>query len=182
MLANQHLAPLIQPPRTAMAVFKMMPEGTLAEVIDNQLYMSPAPNPYHQRVSIRLSSALFNLVDANNLGEVFSAPTDLYLDDHSNAVQPDIFYFNHSANIFVGSEGIHGTPDLIVEILSPGNKNYDLRKKKDLYEKFGVKEYWIVDPDTKAAKGFQLINRQFQSVGNFKGKIKSVLLNEEFKF
>jgi hypothetical protein len=57
MLANLSLESLVQPPTTAMAVFKMMPEGTLAEVIDNQLHMSPAPNPYHQRVSTRLSSA-----------------------------------------------------------------------------------------------------------------------------
>lgn len=182
MLANLSLESLVQPPRTAMAVFKMMPEGTLAEVIDNQLYMSPAPNPYHQRVSIRLTSALFNLVEGNNLGEVFSAPTDLYFDDESNAVQPDIFFFTHDGNIIIDSNGIHGTPDLIIEILSPGNKSYDLKKKRDLYEKFGVNEYWVVDPDTKVSKGFHLVKKQFQSIGNFKGKIKSVLLNNEFKF
>jgi Uma2 family endonuclease len=173
---------LIHPPRTAMAVFKMLPEGTLAEVIENQLFMPPSPNPFHQRSSIRLSSMIFNFVDENQLGEVFEAPSDLYLDEHSNAVQPDIFFFSPESNVVVDMQGIHGTPDLIIEILSPGNKNYDLKKKKDLYEKFGVQEYWVVDPETKLANGFTLKKNQYQSLGEFTGQIKSALLTKTFKF
>ncbi len=170
------------PPRTAMAVFKMMPEGTLAEVIENQLYISPAPNPFHQRSSIRLSSAIFSFVEEHGLGEVFSAPTDLFLDENSNAVQPDIFFFSPQSNVVVDINGVHGTPDLIIEILSPGNKNFDLKKKKDLYEKFGVKEYWVADPDSKAAKGFELKQSLYQPIGDFKGQIKLKLMKKAFKF
>jgi Uma2 family endonuclease len=173
---------LIVPPRTAMAVFKMMPEGTLAEVIENQFYMSPAPNPFHQRLSMRLSSYIFTFVEEHGLGEVFHAPTDLFLDQHSNAVQPDIFFFSPKSNVLVDVEGVHGSPDLIIEILSPGNKNHDLKTKKDLYEKFGVREYWVIDPESKMAKGFELKQNEFQSLGSFKGQVKSTLLKTVFRF
>jgi Uma2 family endonuclease len=173
---------LIHPPRTAMAVFKMLPEGTLAEVIENQLFMPPSPNPFHQEISIELSSSIFLFTKLEKLGKVFAAPSDLYLDEHSNAVQPDIFFFSPESNVVVDAKGIHGTPELIIEILSPGNKNYDLKKKKDLYEKFGVQEYWVVDPETKLASGFLLNKNQYKSLGEFTGQIKSALLKKVFKF
>lgn len=173
---------IIHPPRTAMDIFKMMPEGTLAEVIENQFHMSPAPNPFHQRLSVRLSSVIFSHVDQLQLGEVFHAPTDLFLDEHSNAVQPDIFFFSKKSNVVVNMEGVHGTPDLIIEILSPGNKSYDLNTKKDLYEKFGVREYWVIDPDSKIATGFELNQNSYHPIGNYTGHLISNLLKSTFKF
>lgn len=172
---------LIHPPRTAMAVFRMLPEGTLAEVINEQLRVLPFPNPFHQQTSIELSSSIFLFVKERELGEVYKV-SDLYLDEHSNAVQPDIFFFSPESNVVVDAKGIHGTPELIIEILSPGNKNYDLKKKKDLYEKFGVKEYWVVDPETKLTIGFSLKKNQYESLGEFTSQIKSTLLKKVFKF
>ncbi len=173
---------IIHPPRTAMDVFKMMPEGTLAEVIENQFYMSPAPNPFHQRLSVRLSSGVFSHVDQLKLGEVFHAPTDLFLDEHSNAVQPDIFFFSNKSNVVVNMEGVHGTPDLIIEILSPGHRTYDLNTKKDLYEKFGVSEYWVIDPVSKIATGFELNQNSYLSIGSYKGQLMSNFLKATFTF
>ena len=173
---------LIQPPRTAMGVFHMLPEGTLAEVIENQLYMSPTPNPFHQEISIELASSLFLFVKRKRLGKVYAAPSDVYLDEHSNAVQPDIFFFSHENDVVIDKKGIHGVPDLVIEILSPGSKKYDLQTKKNLYEKFKVKEYWVIDPETKSARGFQLKKNGFQSIGETLSEVKSSLLKKVFRF
>src|SRR5688572_26467725 len=113
---------VIHPPRTIMEVFKMLPEGTLAEVIDNTLYMSPAPIGKHQRLLMKLLTRLSSFVNENNLGELFVAPFDVYLDETANAVQPDIFFISKAKVDIVDNEGyVHGVPDLIIEILSPGN-------------------------------------------------------------
>jgi len=170
------------PPRTIMQVFKMLPEGTLAEVIENVLYMSPAPNPYHQRILVRLSSRLDNYILENELGEILIAPVDLYLDETANAVQPDILFFSKNNPLVVNKSGLHGVPDLIIEILSPGNKEHDLVKKKLLYEKFGVKEYWIIDPETKIASGYTLKEITYHPIGEHKNKIDSPLLGSIFEY
>ncbi|MCX7636908.1 MAG: Uma2 family endonuclease [Cyclobacteriaceae bacterium] len=73
-------------------------------------------------------------------------------------------------------------PDLIIEILSPGNRQFDEVLKKALYEKFGVKEYWIIDPDTLKAEGYFYQNQHFIPLGIFSGKISSRLLDHDFSF
>ncbi|MFN7793065.1 MAG: Uma2 family endonuclease, partial [Cyclobacteriaceae bacterium] len=75
-----------------------------------------------------------------------------------------------------------GVPDLIVEVLSVGNRSHDLVKKKDLYEKFGVKEYWVVDPETKLAIGFEWKENGYVKISEEIGKIYSRLLKEDFNF
>ena len=136
----------MHPPRTIMEVFKALPPGTLAEVIDNKLYMSPTPVGRHQRILLKIAAQMLQLVENNNLGEVFVAPFDVYLDESSNAVQPDILFISKEKTLIINEDGhVHGVPDLIVEIVSPGNKRYDTVVKKELYERFGVREYWIVN-------------------------------------
>ena len=174
---------LIHPPRTIMEVFKMLPEGTLAEVIDNTLYMSPTPITIHQWILRKLSTEIDSFLTENNLGELFFAPFDVFLDEKSNAVQPDILVvLNESEHIIDESSTIHGVPDFIIEILSPGNKKHDLVTKKELYERFGVKEYWVIDPIEKEATGFSLANLRYSEFFKGKGEIKSRLLNKSFSF
>src|SRR3569623_1370830 len=135
------------PPRTAKEVFEMLPEGTLAEVIDNTIYMSPAPLFYHQDVLADLFTVINNHVKALNLGKCVFSAVDVYLDDE-NIVQPDMLFISN-ANLKIVIDGkIKGVPEIHIEVLS-SNRNYDLEKKKALYEKFGVKEYFVVDPATK---------------------------------
>ena len=121
------------PPRTAFDVFQMLPEGTLAEVIENQLFMSPSPTPSHQEAAGNLFTDINIFVRSNKLGKVFFAPLDLYLDEHSNVVQPDILFIAKKNPLVIDNRGLKGVPDLIIEILSPGNKKYDLTKKRKLF-------------------------------------------------
>jgi Uma2 family endonuclease len=165
-----------------MEVFKTLPEGTLAEVIDNALYIWQTSTPYHQEISINLATALYTLAKAKNLGQVYCLPVDVFLDETSNAVQPDILFFSDNSKIRTTKEALHGSPDLIIEILSEDNSKHDQVIKKNLYEKFGVQEYWIVDPETRKAVGYTLNEKNYVAIGEFSGFIQSLLLNSKFEF
>lgn len=170
------------PPRTMMEVYKVLPEGTLAELVDNILYMSPSPVFNHHNVGKAILRKLLEFEDTGK-GSIFSAPFDVYLDETQNAVQPDLFVVLNANRHIIDTKGhIHGVPDLIIEILSPGNEKHDLVRKKALYERFGVKEYWIVNPDNKLAMGFALKDKTYQSIAEDVGLIKSPLLQASFTF
>ena len=169
------------PPRTLMEVFRMLPEGTRAEIINGILYMSPAPSLDHQEISISLSSLIFSFVTKKKLGKVYASPVDVYLNDE-NSFQPDIVFVSNKNSSILKKDGIHGCPDFVVEILSPGTKKFDLVKKKNVYETSGVLEYWIVNPETKECTGFQLKKGKFEELKKEKGKIVSSLLKTSFKF
>jgi Uma2 family endonuclease len=171
------------PPRTIMEVYKSLPEGTLAELIDNTIYMSPSPISKHQLILNEINFQLLQFLKKDASGIVFIAPYDVYLDETSNAVQPDIVVvLEDNRNIIDPNGHIHGVPDLLVEVLSPGNKDHDLIKKKDLYERFGVKEYWIIDPETKLALCFKLVSGKYVKAGEEIGLIQSILLKLKIQF
>ena len=142
-----------RPPRTIMEVYKSLPVGTLAELIDSVIYMSSSPISKHQVILNKINVQLYNHLEKSGIGIVYLSPLDVYLDEKSNAVQPDLSVVLHSGKASVDEYGyIHGSPDLIVEVLSPGNSKYDLIGKKELYERFGVNEYWVVDTSQSAIK------------------------------
>jgi Uma2 family endonuclease len=171
------------PPRTIMEVYKMLPEGTLAELINGQLYMSPSPTNKHQWLLISMVRTIADFVETNSLGKILIAPSDVYLDEESNALQPDIYFIaNTNVSQPLDDFPYKGIPDLIVEFLSPGNSKHDLVTKKELYEKFGVKEYWIIDPDTKEAIVYKLENSKYTSVGKNIAILFSPLFNHSFSF
>lgn len=169
------------PPRTLMEVYKTLPEGTRAELIDNILYMPPSPTSNHQSASMDLGSNIHLFLKKNDLGRVYSAPMDVYLDETSNAVQPDlIVVLNGQLDIINPTGHIHGVPAILIEILSKGNSNHDLIRKKDLYERFGVQEYHVIDPDTKLVMTFSLVGGCYGTQQEAIGKLWSPLLHKEF--
>lgn len=169
------------PPRTLMEVYKMLPEGTRAELIDNILYMPPSPTSNHQRKSLRLASSMLSFFDTNNQGEVFCAPLDVYLDETSNAVQPDIVVvLKEQLGIVEDNGHIHGVPAILIEILSKGNKEHDLIRKRELYERFGVQEYHVVDPETQLVITFSLSEGKYGTPHEQIGRLFSPLLRHDF--
>lgn len=119
------------------------------ELIGGELIMmTPSPIPYHQWISKNIEYEIERFVREKNLGKVFDAPCDVYFDDE-NVIQPDILFVSEERTHIIGKTHIQGAPDLAVEILSESTAYTDLMKKKRLYARFGVKEYWIVDPDGK---------------------------------
>jgi Uma2 family endonuclease len=169
-----------RPPRTIMEVYKLLPEGTQAEVIDGNIFMSPIRTAEHQKIVAALTAYMFLYSRERSLGEVYISLFDVFLDETANAVQPDIIFVTNNNLTIVREDGIHGSPDLLIEILSPVNESHDKVKKKALYEKFGVKEYWIIDPKTKEATGYFLENGSYVEFHKSIGFITSRLLNSTF--
>lgn len=163
-----------------MEVFKRLPEGTLCQVVNNKLVMSPAPNSAHQRVSKNVFRQLDRFVETNSLGEVFYAPVDVYFDEE-NVHEPDIFFI--AANrLSIVKDNVYGAPDLIVEVLSPGTERVDKVEKKAVYERCGVKEYWTIHPLTKKVIGYKLIDKGFAEIPSKDGEIVSALLGLTLSF
>jgi Uma2 family endonuclease len=121
------------------------PDDERYELIEGELLMTPSPITKHQRISRELEFEIMKFVKANDLGEVFYAPYDVYL-DNENVVQPDILFISKERLNIIGEKNIQGAPDLVIEIISESTAYRDLVQKKKLYGKFGVKEYWIVIP------------------------------------
>jgi Uma2 family endonuclease len=172
---------LMQKPKTLIDVYRLLPEGTPIQVIQNQFYMSPSPRFDHFSVSKEIFIKLNTYVTQNDLGEVIYAPVDVYL-GNSNAVQPDVFFISNSNKHFIKEDGIYGAPDLIVEVLSPGNRNTDLIKKKGVYEQFGVKEYFIVDPADKSVLSYYLKDGKYADPKKQRAKFTSKQLGKTFSF
>src|SRR4051812_10163022 len=120
---------LMRKPETLVDVYRLLPEGTPIQVIQNQFYMSPSPTFDHFSVTREIFRQLDAYVVQNNLGETVYAPVDVYL-GNKNAVQPDVFFISKANKHLIKKDGIYGAPDLIIEVLSPSNKNADLIKKK----------------------------------------------------
>lgn len=93
-----------------------------------------------------------------------------------------IFVFVSKENESIIKDHIHGVPDLLIELLSPGNKSHDTVRKKNLYEKFGVKEFWIIDPETKESIGYALEGKVCKEFFRSSGQISSQLLDATFKY
>ena len=119
-----------------------LPENAPYELINGKLIFMKSPDNLHQKISMRLSSAIFQFVDENNLGEVFSAPFDVHFDEE-NVFQPDILFVSIARTNII-QRWVYGAPDFVVEILSNGNASHDKTTKKKIYGKYGVDEYWIV--------------------------------------
>jgi Uma2 family endonuclease len=137
------------------------------ELWDGQLIMAPAPFYEHQRIAFRLQKALHDWVEPRGLGEVVGAPIDMVLSSR-RAVQPDVIYIARE-NLAVIQNVIRGPADLVAEIISPGTRQRDRVEKKDLYEQYGVKEYWIVDPEAKTVEVFWLgEQQQYELTGRYR--------------
>lgn len=131
------------------------------EIIDGELLMAPEPDTWHQDWSKKLFRRIDRHVMDRELGEVFFAPVDVIL-DAENVVQSDLLFIAKANLSILQKRGVFGAPDLLVELISPSSMQRDRFLKKSLYLRFGVKEYWIVDIDSKALEIWKLQNRRYE--------------------
>ena len=170
-----------QPPRTAMEVYELLPDSTRSEVIDNILYMPPTPSFEHQEVSGELLYGIITFIKKYSPGKCVVAPISVYLDE-KNVVEPDLVYISNERLEIIQKGKIRGIPDILIELLSPGNRSHDLERKFNLYESFGVPEYFIVDPITKEVLHYILQDKKYMQQPATKGKIDSSVLQASFSF
>jgi Uma2 family endonuclease len=152
-------------------------DGRRHEVIDGDHHMTPAPSTSHQTVSKRLQYQLYTQIELAGLGLVFSAPVDVQLAEH-DIVQPDLIVVLEDRTRIITPTKINGVPDLVVEILSPSTAANDTSLKMRLYERTGVAEYWIADPDNQRLDQYQLVDGVYRlaepasSVTAFSGRLQ----------
>ncbi|BCB95656.1 restriction endonuclease [Dissulfurispira thermophila] len=157
--------------------YAKLPEGAPYQLIGGELIMTPSPVPYHQIISRNIGFELLKFNEQKKSGEVIFAPIDVYLSE-TETYQPDIIFISNERLNIIGDKKIEAAPDLVIEILSESTAYYDLKHKKRIYEKSGVKEYWIVDPMEKGIEVYENINGEFKiySQAMEKGRVNSKLL------
>lgn len=152
-------------PRKTIDDFMRLPEGALAELLEGELLMTPAPSLEHQRIVGRLFAALAPYVAGGRIGEILLSPIDVHLPS-GDIVEPDLVFVGkaHSAIL---RDTIRGVPDLVIEVVSPARPERDLLVKRGLYERNGIGEYWIVTPETRSVEVLIRKDGRYDSHGWF---------------
>ena len=142
------------------------PEDKRYELLDGELILSEAPTRAHQRDDIRLGSRMHLFVDENGLGVVYTSPRDVVLTD-TDVVQPDLLFITNERLHIDTERAVHGSSDLVVEILSPSTAERDRTFKLSLYARHGVKEYWLVEPAARTIEVLLLGEDSFETVATY---------------
>ena len=152
-------------------------DGRRHEIIEGDHAVTPAPKTKHQRISGRLFAALNGWSRSRNSGEVFAAPYDVILSDE-DIVQPDLVFVTKERSQIVTEDNIRGAPDLIVEIISETTRKRDELTKRKLYERYGVREYWIVDPELETIRIFKRTDRGYSAPVEFTREKSAMLATD----
>lgn len=145
-----------------------MPEdGRRYEILEGELCVTPAPTTHHQRVSRNLEFVLHAYVTQHQLGEVFDAPIDVVLDQHT-VVEPDLVFVATARLAIIRERAIEGAPDLLVEIASPSTQARDRGAKQQSYARYGVAHYWRVDPTALTLTELVLEQGNYRLRGTFR--------------
>ncbi len=135
-------------------------DGRRHEIIHGVHYVSPSPRTKHQRILGNLYFLMEQFVRETKAGIVMLSPYDVVFSYH-DVVQPDLLFIIPERAAVLTEKNAQGAPDLVIEILSEGNRRHDEVVKRKLYEGFGVKEYWIVDPELETIKVYRLEGDRF---------------------
>ena len=133
------------------------------ELIEGELYVSPAPGIPHQLVLHNLQLELGFYLRKHPVGTVVPGPNAV-LSNHTSVIPDIVFVTKDHWNSLVADDRLNGPPDLVIEILSPGNWKRDLNTKRSLYGKFGVQEYWVVDVRNQALMIFRLNGETLEEI------------------
>lgn len=133
------------------------------ELLNGEIVERSSPSIEHQDILMRLAFEMELFNRTNNLGIILPAPLDVVLDDE-NVPQPDLIFIKKERNFLYENRksALTGTPDLVVEIIWPSSVRRDRFVKRDIYERFGVPEYWLVDPQNRSIEIYRLVENQFK--------------------
>ena len=135
-------------------------DGRGYEILDGALFVTASPARGHQRVIGLLFDFLLDMERAG-FGEVYLAPFDVVFDER-NVAEPDLLFISTERLAIITEKNVQGAPDLVVEVLAPTTRGRDLKTKLGIYERFGVRHYWIIDPDARTIRRFERGAAYFQ--------------------
>jgi Uma2 family endonuclease len=141
--------------------FLLFPDdGRRHEIIDGEHHVTPSPHTRHQKISGDLAYEIKDYLKIHGGGQLYSAPLDVVLSD-LDIVEPDLVFVASSRSQIITEKNLQGSPDLVVEILSSSTRRTDEIVKRKLYERYGVAEYWIVDPELDAVKVYRMAESRY---------------------
>jgi len=131
------------------------------ELHNGKIVFIASPIPTHQEISICLSAFLGMHVITLRLGKLYAAPMDTRFSEH-DTFQPDLLFISKDRLSIIGEQKIEGAPDLVVEILSPGNDSKEMSYKRHVYETAGVREYWFIEPQKGTLSQYELVGEELR--------------------
>ena len=132
--------------------YVLFPEdGQRHELIDGEHYVTPTPKISHQAISGNLHWLIRSYLEEHPIGHVYCAPLDVIFSNY-DVVEPDLLYLSNERAAEVLRDWVHGPPELVIEIASPSTRKRDETIKRRLYERWGVSEYWVVDPEVERVR------------------------------
>jgi Uma2 family endonuclease len=159
-------------PLLTIADLEAMPDDeNRYELFEGELFVSRSPSLSHQRILGNIYDVIRTYLKQNPIGEVFPTPGVIF--DNFNSAIPDIVFISNQQVKNVGTEPhIHEAPELAIEIVSPGKENArrDREMKRQIYGKFGVKEYWIADPESRTLEIYRLKKRTLALAATLAGE------------
>jgi Uma2 family endonuclease len=153
---------VVQAKMTAAAYLELPESAQPMMLLDGEIVTLPSPSVQHQRLLLALYRLLLRNV---SIGEIFMAPLDVVL-DAATVVQPDLLWIaENSLTCAVVDLHVRGAPDFVAEVLSPGTTRYDRKVKFELYERYGTREYWLVDPAEQYVEAYAREGDRLQRLG-----------------
>lgn len=150
------------------------------ELIDGNLVQEPSPGYGHQGLITDIIAEISVQLKKNKLGKIRPAPLDIILG--TQVLQPDLLFISNARLEIVKDDKVYGAPDVAFEIISPGSTFRDTKVKFDIYQQFGVKEYFIVYPDDKTVVRYVLSDGKYHEEYREIGIVKSELMGCEVNF
>ena len=155
MSGSDHVKPATPGVKLTYDDFVRFPDdGKRHELIDGEHYVTPSPNIRHQQISINLTLRIESWLETHPRGRLFYAPLDVVFSNF-DVVEPDLLYVSNERAHVLTVPNVQGAPDLVIEIGSRGTRKRDETIKRRLYERSGVSEYWIVDPDIDVVRVYR---------------------------
>ena len=144
--------------------FLLFPDdGKRHELIDGEHYVTPSPSRKHQAIVWNLITIIGPYLESHPVGRAFAAPFDVVFSNF-DVVEPDLLFISNARLDVLTTKNVQGAPNLVVEIGSPGTRRRDEVIKRKLYERFGVEEYWVIDPEIETIAAYRHVGETYQRV------------------
>lgn len=126
-------------------------DGQRYEIVHGEMIATASPTPFNVLIAAEIAHVLEQFVRERKLGTLFPSHVDVRFSEH-DILEPDLCFVSNERSGIIGERMLEGAPDIVIEVLSPSTRRFDLVSKRAVYTMGGVREYWIVDPETRSIR------------------------------